>query len=166
MNCFILINNALSFDKFDHSSRPLKFEFQRVKNAKNFTFDGFLLHIVAWRPDGFPKWSMGNSRFILDSNSVTLTNEFITTVLKKDISEVNHSWNDVVTVEDNKPLAQGLQMSSTYQLRFEVLFREDHGTNWRTLFHGTDGGSFSQSRCGGRLPGIWIRNHGPPIRHA
>ena len=62
MNCFILINNALSFDNIDDSSRPLEFEFQRVKNAKNFTFDGFLLHIVAWRPDGFPKWSMGNSR--------------------------------------------------------------------------------------------------------
>ena len=57
-------------------------------------------------------------------------------------------------------------MSTTYRLRFEAFFRQDDGTNWRTLFHGTDGGSFSQSRCGGRLPGIWIRSHGPPIRIA
>ena len=70
----------------------------------------------------------------------------------------------MVTVGKNKPLAHGLQMSSTYRLRFEAFFREDHDTNWRTLFHGTDGGSFTSGRCGGRLPGIWIRNHGPPIR--
>ena len=72
----------------------------------------------------------------------------------------------MVTVGDNKPLAQGLHMSSTYRLRFEAFFRHDDGTNWRTLFHGTDGGSFTSGRCGGRLPGIWIRNHAPPIRHA
>ena len=72
----------------------------------------------------------------------------------------------MITVGNNKTLAHGLQMSSTYRLRFDALIHQNDYTEFRTLFHGTDGGSFTQHRCGGRLPGIWVRYHGALIRHA
>ena len=85
---------------------------------------------------------------------------------KQTISEISHKWNDVVTVGNNKTLAQALKMSSTYRLRFDAFIHQNDYTEFRTLFHGTDGGSFTQHRCGGRLPGIWVRHHGALIRHA
>ena len=81
-------------------------------------------------------------------------------------SKIYHSWKDVRTVGDNKLLAENLQMAKTFRLRFEAYFRQDDNLDWRTVFHGTDGGSFGQHRCGGRLPGIWMRHGALPIRHA
>ena len=56
-------------------------------------------------------------------------------------------------------------MSKTWRLRMEVFFRLDNRVSHRTIFHGTDGGSFGHTRCGGRLPGIWTRNGAPPISY-
>ena len=72
------------------------------------------------------------------------------------ISDISYQWKDKITVGDGKPLANDMLMLQTYRLRLEAFFRTDKRTDWRTVFHGTDGGSFSQNRCGGRLPGIWI----------
>ena len=72
------------------------------------------------------------------------------------ISEISYQWKDTITVGDGKPLANDMLMLQTYRLRFEAFFRTDERKDWRTVFHGTDGGSFSQHRCGGRIPGIWI----------
>ena len=50
-------------------------------------------------------------------------------------------------------------MKETYTLKFDAYIRRkvDHGEE--TIFHGTDGGSFTTFRCGGRLPAIFV---GPP----
>lgn len=72
------------------------------------------------------------------------------------VSELSYQWKDTITVGDGKPLDNNLLMSEIYRLRFEAFFRTDERKDWRTVFHGTDGGTFSQHRCGGRLPGIWI----------
>ena len=47
-------------------------------------------------------------------------------------------------------------MQESYNLTFDAFIRRkvDHGQE--TLFHGTDGGSFTTSRCGGRLPAIFV----------
>ena len=55
-------------------------------------------------------------------------------------------------------------MSKTWRLGMEVFFRPDNRVSHRSIFQGTDGGSFSHTRCGGRLPGIWTRSIAPPIR--
>ena len=75
------------------------------------------------------------------------------------LSDVTYSWPDKITPESGKrlPNAIGLPMSKTYRLRFEILFRPDDRSSHRTIFQGTDGGSFSSVRCGGRLPGIWTK---------
>ena len=93
------------------------------------------------------KWSF-NGEFELLRLSTILFKIFV--------SELRYQWKDTITVGDGKPLDNNLLMSETYRLRFEAFFRTDQRTDWRTLFHGTDGGTFSQHRCGGRLPGIWI----------
>ena len=56
-------------------------------------------------------------------------------------------------------------MSKTWRLRMEVFFRLDNRVSHRTIFHGTDGGSFGHTRCGGRLPGIWTEHMAPPISY-
>ena len=91
---------------------------------------------------------------------------------------VKYSWSEQITPESGKLLgsdggvlgkedggllAEGLPMSKTWRLRMEVLFRPDNRVSHRTIFQGTDGGSFSHTRCGGRLPGIWTVNAAPPI---
>ena len=55
-------------------------------------------------------------------------------------------------------------MSKTWRLRMEVFFRTDDRVSHRTIFQGTDGGSFTHTRCGGRLPSIWTSSIAPPIR--
>ena len=72
------------------------------------------------------------------------------------ISEISYQWKDKITVGDGKSLANNMMMLQTYRLRLEAFFRTDKRKDWKTVFHGTDGGSFNQNRCGGRLPGIWI----------
>ena len=85
---------------------------------------------------------------------------------------VKYSWPEQITPEsgkllgsDGRVLAQGLPMSKTWRLQMEALFRPDNRVSHRTIFHGTDGGSFGHTRCGGRLPGIWTRNAAPPISY-
>ena len=85
---------------------------------------------------------------------------------------VKYSWPEQITPEsgkllgsDARVLAQGLPMSKTWRLRMEAFFRPDNRVSHRTIFHGTDGGSFGHTRCGGRLPGIWTRNVAPPISY-
>ena len=79
-------------------------------------------------------------------------------------SDITFSWPDKTTPESGKILATGLPMATTYKIRFEVLFRPDDSTHYRSIFHVTDGGKFGSSRCGGRIPGVWARNAAPPIR--
>ena len=83
---------------------------------------------------------------------------------------VKYIWPEQITPESGKllgsdggVLAEGLPMSKTWRLRMEVFFRPDDRVSHRTIFHGTDGGSFTHTRCGGRLPGIWTRHVAPPI---
>ena len=87
-------------------------------------------------------------------------------------SGVKYSWPEQITPESGKLLgsdggilAEGLPMSKTWRLRLEAFFRPDNRVSHRTIFHGTDGGSFGHTRCGGRLPGIWTRNVAPPISY-
>ena len=93
------------------------------------------------------KWSFNGGFEMLRLPSIVFNNV---------VSELTYQWKDTITVGDGKPLDNNLLMSEIYRLRFEAFFRTDERKDWRTVFHGTDGGTFSQHRCGGRLPGIWI----------
>ena len=84
--------------------------------------------------------------------------------IKIEFWDITYKWPDKITPENGKLLATGLPMSKTYKLRFEVLFRPDDSSHYRSIFHVTDGGKHGNTRCGGRIPGIWARNTDPPIR--
>ena len=84
--------------------------------------------------------------------------------IKIEFLDINFKWPDKITPENGKLLVTGLPMSKTYKLRFEVLFRPDDSSHYRSVFHVTDGGKHGHTRCGGRIPGIWARNAAPPIR--
>lgn len=79
-------------------------------------------------------------------------------------SGIRQSWPDKITPESGKLLAQGLPMSKTWRLRLEIFFRPDSTVSHRSIFHVTDGGGFSATRCGGRLPALWTSSKAPPIR--
>ena len=49
------------------------------------------------------------------------------------------TWNDSIQVEENQLLAGGLQMNTTFRLRFEVFLRSTGPNTWRSVFFANDG---------------------------
>ena len=57
-----------------------------------------------------------------------------------------------------KQLGNNLPMKEIFSLKFDAFIREigDETQNDHTLFLGTDGGQSIWSRCGGRLPAVYV----------
>ena len=69
-------------------------------------------------------------------------------------------WPEKITTEDtpDKLIAQNLPMKEIYSLKFDAYLRQVGGSGSRTLFYGTDGGTQTPNRCGGRLPMIKVQS--------
>ena len=67
-----------------------------------------------------------------------------------------YKWPETITIKKAKLLADNVLMHESYKLTLDAFIRRkvDHGHE--TLFHGTDGGSFTTFRCGGRLPAVFV----------
>ena len=69
-------------------------------------------------------------------------------------------WSEEIDIEKNpkQQLAQNLPMNEIFNLKFDAFIRErgfnSQGDN--LLLFGTDGGQFTDDRCGGRLPAIFV----------
>ena len=74
------------------------------------------------------------------------------------------TWNDSIQVEENQLLAGGLQMNTTFRLRFEVFLRSTGPNTWRSVFFANDGPTITRHnnntsivyQCGQRLPVVFL----------
>ena len=73
------------------------------------------------------------------------------------------SWLDEITLDKTAewpqhPIAENLQMSEEWKLRFDAFIERDDSTGWEAIFMGTNENWFTLRRCGGRLGAVWINS--------
>ena len=69
-------------------------------------------------------------------------------------------WPEEIDTEKNpnRQLAHNLPMNEIFNLKFDAFIRDrgDKNQDNSILLFGTDGGQFTDDRCGGRLPAILV----------